>query len=152
MKSKTLKVRNIPAGRLVFFRMNVKPTEYLSALLVVMIMFLFMNAPFPTIGLIGSTVLCFALVATPDRTLLDMNEEFMTFYSPKDVSECAILYWDEILNWQYVKHRQCDHLKIELINGDVHDSEVYYDKRLIRLLNLYAAGKEKKTSKKRKSS
>ena len=90
MKSKTLKIRNIPSGRLVFFRMNVKPTEYLSGILV-------MDAPFPTIGLISSTVVCFALVATPDRTLLDMNEEFMTFYSPKDSSECTILYWDEIL-------------------------------------------------------
>ena len=110
MKSKTLKIRNIPSGRLVFFRMNVKPTEVLVGILVVAILFLFMDAPFPTIGLIASTVVCFALVATPDRTLLDMNDEFMTFYSPKDSSECTILYWDEILKWQYVKQRQCDHL------------------------------------------
>lgn len=151
MKSKTLKIRNIPSGRLVFFRMNVKPTEVLVAILVVSILFLFMDAPFPTIGLISSTVVCFALVATPDRTLLDMNEEFMTFYSPKDSSECTILYWDEILKWQYVKQRQCDHLRVELINGDVFDSEVYYDMRMIRLLNAYAQGKEKKVSRKRKT-
>ena len=151
MKSKTLKIRNIPSGRLVFFRMNVKPTEVLVGILVVSILFLFMDAPFPTIGLISSTVVCFALVATPDRTLLDMNEEFMTFYSPKDSSECTILYWDEILKWQYVKQRQCDHLRVELINGDVFDSEVYYDARMIRLLNAYAQGKEKKVSRKRKT-
>ena len=151
MKSKTLKIRNIPSGRLVFFRMNVKPTEVLVAILVVSILFLFMDAPFPTIGLISSTVVCFALVATPDRTLLDMNDEFMTFYSPKDSSECTILYWDEILKWQYVKQRQCDHLRVELINGDVFDSEVYYDARMIRLLNAYAQGKEKKVSRKRKT-
>lgn len=151
MKSKTLKIRNIPSGRLVFFRMNVKPTEVLIGILVVAILFLFMDAPFPTIGLIASTVVCFALVATPDRTLLDMNDEFMTFYSPKDSSECTILYWDEILKWQYVKQRQCDHLRVELINGDVFDSEVYYDARMIRLLNAYAQGKEKKVSRKRKT-
>jgi hypothetical protein len=152
MKSKTLKVRNIPIGRSVFFRMNVKPTEYLSGILVLSILALFMDAPLPTIGLISCTVMCFALVATPDRILLEMNDEFMTFYSPKDVSECTILYWDEILRWQYVRGRQCDHLKVELINGDVHDSEVYYDRRMIRLLNAYAQGKEKKESRKRKAS
>lgn len=152
MKSKTLKIRNIPAGHVTFFRMNVKPTEFLSAILLVAIFFLFLDAPFPTIGLIACTVVCFALVATPDRTLLEMNDCFVTFYSPKDSSECSILFWDEILLWQYVKQRQCDHLKIELINGDVYDSEVYFDRRLIRLMNAYAPGKEKKMSRKRKTS
>lgn len=151
MKSKILKIRNIPANHVVFFRMNVKPTEILSAILLLSILFLFLDAPFPTIGLITCTVVCFALVATPDRTLLEMNEQFMVFYSPKDPSECAILYWDEILSWQYVKQRQCDHLKVELINGDLHDSEVYFDKRLIRMLNAHAPGKEKKTGRKRKN-
>lgn len=152
MKSKTLKIRNIPTEYLVFFRMNVKPTEYLTAILIVSIIFLFCDAPLPTIGTILCTVICFALVATPDRTLLEMNEAFMTFYSPKDPSECTILYWDEILTWQYQKKRQCDHLKVELINGDVYDSEVYNSLRLIKLLQAYAPGKEKKTSRKRKSS
>ena len=151
MKSKTLKARNIPAGHVTFFRMNIKPTEYLTAVLAVSVFFLFLDAPFPAIGLIACTVVCFALVATPDRTLLEMNDMFMTFYSPKDASECVILFWDEILVWQYVKHRQCDYLKVELINGEVYDSEVYYDRRMIRLLNAYASGKEKKTLRKRKS-
>ena len=152
MKSKTLKIRNVPTDQLVFFRMNVKPTEYLTAILMIAIVFLFMDAPFPTVGMIMCTVICFALVATPDRTLLEMNDEFMTFFSPKDVSECSILYWDEILTWQYVKNRTCDHLRVEMINGDVHESEVYFDRRLIRLLNAYAYGKEKKVQRKRKSS
>ncbi|MBP3400009.1 MAG: hypothetical protein J6K75_09650 [Erysipelotrichaceae bacterium] len=152
MKSKTLKIRNIPTGNPAFFRMNVKPIEYLTAILIVSIVFLFCDAPLPTVGLILCTVICFALVATPDRTLLEINELFIVFYSPKDSTECSILYWDEILTWQYQKQRQCDHLKIELINGDVYDSEVYHDMRLIRLLQTYAAGKEKKTSRRRKTS
>ena len=151
MKSKTLKIRNLPVGKPVFFRMNVKPTEYLTVFLLISLVCLFLDAPLPTIGLIGSTVICFALVATPDRTLLEMNDDFMIFYSPKDSSECSILYWDEILSWQYVKHRQCDHLRVEMINGDMHDSEVYYNKRLLRLLSAYAPNKEKKASRKRKT-
>lgn len=142
-KSRTLKIRNIPMS-LVLYRMRIKPTSFLLCMFGVGIGLVFLSEPYTTFGLLLCTTVAFALIAMPDRTLLDINLDYLMFYDPKEPDTCTILYWDEIVSWQYQKQRSCDHLVVELIDNSVHSCEVYRSSRLIKLLNQFAPGKEKR--------
>ncbi len=144
MKSKVLKLRNIPYESLLLYKMNIKPTAFLVGVLVVGVVLLFFPDPITTYGIITCTITCFALVAMPDRTLLEVRNNTIIFFNRKDESECTILYYDEIVSWRYVKNRSCDFLIVETIDNETHTSEVYKSKHLINLLNTLLPCKEKR--------
>ncbi len=83
----------------------------------------------------------------PDRKIMEVTNEYLILYNNKDVSLCKLVYWDEILSWQYRWHPDADELIIELCDHSVEKVEAFNRKKFTRYLKEYANGKEMKVRK-----
>ena len=53
-----------------------------------------------------------------------------------------MIYWDEIVNWQYEWHPANDNLTITMVDGSMQIIELYSKRRVAKYLNMYAPNKE----------
>lgn len=149
MKSKELKIYNIPRDKPPFLSMNIKPRRLLICVLWGSVILSCLNFEWSVIGLCGSAISVFALVAMPDRTLLDIYEDKIVVYDSRQMDNCFCIFWDELLTWQYIRGTYTDRLRLELIDGQHAECDVYRSRKLFFYLHLFAKGKEKKIVKRR---
>ena len=101
------------------------------------------------IGVILLIVSVFALSLMPDRFLIQFSEDYLVLYNHQDMDMCTIIYWDEIVNWQYEYHPAVDVLTVNLVNGTSESIELYSKRPIIRFMNQYAPGKEIRSSRRK---
>ena len=54
-----------------------------------------------------------------------------------------LIYWDEILSWQYQKRNNEDLLWLQLTDNQTETIECYNRNRIVPYLKIYAKGKER---------
>ncbi len=150
MKSKELKIYNIPREVPPMLTLTVKPTQFISIILFLSIGLMFLFSAYSVLFLSVIAVCLFALVAMPDRTLLEIYNNLLVVYDSRQINTCYCIYWEELLNWQYVKSADGDKIIFVLIDGQEIKSDIYRSSNLFILLNTFAKGKEKKVAKKRR--
>lgn len=101
------------------------------------------------IGLFLIMVSIFSLLMLPDRLLVQFNPDYMVLYNHRDRSLCSIVYWDEIVTWQYEYHATHDRLALSLLDGTVQSVELFSKRSVARYLEQYAPGKEVKSSRRK---
>ena len=58
------------------------------------------------------------LIVNKNQKITEFYEDFVVFYNSKDESECYIVFWDEIKNWNYERGRfDTDRIHIQLKNN-----------------------------------
>ncbi len=149
MKSKELKIYNIPREKPPLLAMNIKPRKLLFVLLWMALLLFCFSPTFSVLGLVASAICLFALVAMPDRPLLDIYETMLVVYDDHLPDTCFCIYWDELLSWQYIRTQQTDRLRLELVDGQHVECDIFRSRKLFFYLNLLAHGKEKKLIRKR---
>lgn len=150
MKSKVLKVRNIPQTN-VMESVKTKPYIFLFVIFLGGCFLMAYSQIFQTTGTLLVGFAIFALVVTQDRILLQLTEQFVIIHNLVDRDECKLLYWDEVLSWQYLKRSKCDYIVIEMIDGTTERSECHGRFKIESYFKLYAKDKQKKNRGKRRS-
>lgn len=150
MKSKVIKIKNLPKTENKPHNVNVKPTFFLCILLVIGVIFTFLKAYMMLMGFAMILLSLFALLIMPDRTLVTISDEYLVLYNCSNRDECTLIYWDEIVFWQYEWHGSADLLAIGLIDGSTETQEMFSRRSIARWMRQYANGKEKKQARGRK--
>ena len=149
MKSKELKIYNIPRDKPPLLVLTVKPRQLLFVILLMSIALFCLNHAYSMISLVAGAICLFALVAMPDRTLLEVYESMLIIYDSRRMDSCHCIYWEEILHWQYIREQHKDCLRIELIDGRCIECDCFRNNKLIFYLNFFAQNKEKKIVRRR---
>ncbi len=149
MKSKELKIYNIPRDGASLLVLTVKPRKQLIFVLSFSLTLIILSPEFYMLGLVLAAISLFAIVAMPDRTLVEAYYSMLVVYDSRQIDTCFCVYWEDILNWQYIKKPDHDKMRIELIDGQIVEFDCFKDKKLMMLMNNLAHGKEKKLIKKR---
>lgn len=148
MKSQVIRIKNIPDYISVRQRVQLKPT--LTLVLMIMAGMLFVAAkPYLVLGGIMMTMLgAFCLFVMPDGVLCEFTKEYLILYNRRHRSDCMLVYWDEIVTWQYEKHASSDDLLIMLVDGSTEKLETY-SRGICRYMRMYAPDKEVRVRTKR---
>lgn len=147
MKSQKILIRNLPEddGKK-RKKIAVKPTTELYCMLLIGFIFFFINKPFALIAFTMILVSVFSLLILPDRTLCEFSNEWMALYNQHNKQECMMIYYEDIVAWQYEWHSAYDIFSICLTDGSTETLEIFGKRRLVKLMNAHVPGKEKKCS------
>lgn len=144
MKSQMIKIRNLPSFPVVIDSISVKP---ILTLVLAIFAGILIIVVYPYLSYIGATLVAmatFSMLIMPDRKFMEITSDYAILYNCKDESYCKIVYWDEILSWQYHWHNDYDELIIELCDHSIEKISAYSRRRFTKYFKLYASGKEKK--------
>lgn len=144
MKSKEIRVRNLPKDDVPFYVSNVKPTSFLIVAMIAGISFLWIRSYLQVIGVMVIMVSLFSLLMLPDCKLYEIHQYYIVLYNRHDKSECFIIYYEDIVSWHYEWNPSFDQLVISLVDGSVEKQEVYAKYRIEKWLNSLAPGKQAK--------
>lgn len=124
MKSKELKVYNIPGDSFFINEINAKPTVLFLVVTLVGIMLLFTSLPKAygiVISLVGIACICFM----PRVVLIEFYKDYLILYNKADKNTCTIIYYDEVESWYYTWGASRDFLVIELLDGSEEKIEAF---------------------------
>ncbi len=147
MKSQTIKIRNLPTTSKTIYTVCVKPKGIL-----IFLMFLGLVVSFRS-SYYSSTLVClvmipmFALCFMPDRELVRFTTDYLIMFNTRNRDQCSIIYWDEIVNWQYEWHPSSDLLVVNLVDGSSQSVDMFSKKSIIKYMNLFLPNKELKQKK-----
>ena len=150
MKSKVLKIRNLPSDMQVLNEIKVKPIGSLLFLVAVAGIFIISGSSIAIVGVVLLAVSAYALLVMPDRLLMQFTSDYLVLYNRKNRDECMLIWWDEIVAWQYQKHNNEDTLWLELIDGHVESIECFNRGRVVSYFKVYASGKERQQNPRRR--
>lgn len=118
VRSKNLKIRNLPKGHKIIDCVNSKPFVFFSICLV-MGLLLVLIAQSYLIGGILVVLSLYNFFCIKNEKLVEFYDEFVVFYhisSYKD--ECYLLFWEDIESWKIIHtKRDYDELILHLKNG-----------------------------------
>lgn len=144
MKSQTIRIRNLPPvqGKRHFIR--VKPAGFLLGCAIAGILMTFDNTSAAGVGICITLLCLFAELMLPDRLLAEFTDDYLVLFNTRERDSCSLIYWDEIVNWQYEYHSYADTLVILLVDGSEQTADMYSKKSAARWFNQYIPGKETK--------
>lgn len=152
MRSQYIKIRNIPEAVIKSARtVRVKPWGLLIGLFLLGSVLIAVRSYTLGVAVPIMVLTLFSMVAMPDRILVQFASDYLIMYNRQDRSECTILYWDEILSWQYEYHRSSDLLVVELTDGRTESVDMYSKFSIRRYMEAYAPGKEVKSVRRKKA-
>ena len=144
-----IKVKNLPEECANAPLVSVKPKILLILLLVVGLILIIFYPYYYIIGMCLLLISIFCIFALPDHELMRFTKDYIVLYNNRDRSLCYMVYWDEIVNWQYEYHTSSDLLVLSLIDGSTQSVDAYSKSSIITYMNTYAPGKEVKTSRRK---
>ena len=147
VKSKILKIRNIPKNGKKIAEIKAKP--YGMILLFLCLGLALLCTRFYFLGIIISAVFMYYLVFVKDILLVEFYEEFAVFYLNNGNDECFLLFWEDIYHWDITSSRRdLDVLNIMLKNNQTYALKCLGKKKIMRYFERYATqGKEDTSSK-----
>ncbi|MBR3356374.1 MAG: hypothetical protein IKG46_00795 [Solobacterium sp.] len=151
MKSQTIKIRNLPHDPTrVTKTVNVKPIFLLIFVLLLGVAMAVFRPYLLAGGIILAGLAVFAIVVMPDRILCQFTDDYLVLYNTRERDECNILYWEEIVSWQYEWHPSADLLVIQMLDGSTETQEMYSKRSIASMMRRYVPGKEVRSSRIRK--
>ena len=143
MKSKVLKSYNIPTDQVLLSVIDAKPSA-LILLVTGLGMLIFMAGWSYAYGVaIMIVALCCGLFL-PRDILMIFFEDYLILYNKADRSSCVLIYYDEVVSWNYSWSPTRDYLNIELIDGSIERIEAFSKTYFESKMKLYLKGKQKK--------
>ncbi len=143
MRSCVIKIHNIPEMTEPVHHVTVKPTGLLIGVIILGMVFILRYPYFIAAGFSLVMLATFALLVMPDRTLITFTKEYMILYNLTDRTSCTMIYWEDVVTWQYEHHFRNDQLVVNLVDGTSEFADVYSRGSVARYLEQFAPGKEK---------
>ncbi len=116
VRSKVLKIRNLPQGNKRIGSINAKPYAFFVVTLIAGILLVMKQSHL--IGSIGIILSLYQLCFTQNEKLAEFYVDYAVFYHINDhKDECFLLFWEEVEDWQCIcKHSGYDRIEITLNN------------------------------------
>ncbi|MCI6272067.1 MAG: hypothetical protein MR601_03860 [Erysipelotrichaceae bacterium] len=143
MKSKVIKQRNIPQYPIVLKTVRVKPMFLIFLLIVVGVFIVFFNDSISMIGVLMVVTGLFCLLILPDVKIIEYTDEYAIVYNCREKDDCKLIYWDDILSWQYKWKTDRDELVIELVDHSIETVYSFKKSTIVPYFKKYALNKEK---------
>jgi hypothetical protein len=146
VKSKTLKIRNLPQGKKRLACINSKPYLFI-------VMFLSFGAyaiwkGYYVVGAIILAVFLFNLFCIPNKVVTEFYEEYAVYYYEQEKDECFILFWEDIASWiYYPKMNDLDLIEIELKDHARICFKCLSKHKTMQYFQMFAPNKEKTKAK-----
>lgn len=119
IRSNQYKNRNLPKNYEIEGQIKSKPILAMLFLCAVGVVLLFQKRYF-VIGMIFLAIALFSLFFSKNETVIEFSHDFMIFHLEEIPDESYLLYYDEILNYEY-KHRffDTDVIRFQLKNQKI---------------------------------
>ena len=146
MKSKELKIYNLPEGRIVLDVIDAKPNIWIFVIFTIGLLLTIYNQLIWGISLILFSF--FMIVMLPKRVLIEFYHDYMVLYNHANKSDCEIIYYDDVLKWKYSLGLSYDTLSIHLVDDSVHNVDGFSKFAYEVVMNRYLKDKKEKSSRK----
>ena len=143
MKSKELKTYNLPKDDLLISSIDAKPNYVfiLAFLLGAILLFIESSRVY---GLTIITIVIVMYIYLPKVVLMEFYQEYLVLYNRADNNSCVLVYYDEIISWNYSWSANRDYLNIELENGESERIEAFSKTIFESNMNRFLKEKKKK--------
>ena len=151
MKTQKIRVRNLSEARIrQGINVHVKPLPVLTSMLAIGAILIIASPNLIVAGLSLILVSIFMITILPDRVLITFLDDCMVLYNQQDRSMCMLIYYDEVVNWQYVYHAKYDEIIFTLVDGSKEVQEMYSLNSVAAALDEHLKGKQLKSLRIRK--
>lgn len=117
VKSKILKIRNLPTDGKKIDQINAKPYSFIIVCLIAGISL--MCTSLYLIGFIITFLFLYYLLFVKDVVLIEFYDQYAVFYLNNGKDECFLLFWEDVLRWSITSNRNdLDLLNIVLRNNE----------------------------------
>jgi len=143
MKSKELKVHNLPAEDVLLSQIDAKPVYLFYFLILLGFLTLIFKIPI----LFGATCILASItmmLVTPKVILIQFFQDYLVIFNKADRNTCVLIYYDEISSWYYTWGANHDYLYIELENGQMEKIEGFSKTLFESQMNRFLKEKHKK--------
>lgn len=147
MKSTELKVHNLPYDRKIDETIDAKPYFLFIILAIFGAIITFVQGG-TLIGITLVVLSAISLMFLPSRVLVEFSNEYLVIYNRASHNECLMIYYDDILSWNYIRGVAYDELEINLKDGTKETIEAFSRLKFENAMNNYV--KDKKIKKKKK--
>jgi len=146
MKTQKIKVKNIPTDTMISRTVRVKPVAAIWFFIIFGTALIVFRPILLVSGIMVVVASLFALLFMPDRCLCAFTPDYMILYDEEERDACYLVYWQEILNWRYIRKSGTDRLEIILEDGTCLSQDMYSRYSIARFMDTYAPGKEVRVS------
>ena len=137
VKSKCLKIRNIPTDGEFLGRINSKP--YLFIIVAILIGLALLTTDFYMVGILLCLVFLYCLIFVKNLKLIEFYKEYAVFFLNNGNDECFLLFWQDVSSWNIESHvNDLDILHIQLKNGEEIALKCLSRKKIRKYFNTYA--------------
>ena len=145
MKSKELKTYNLPEDRVLLANIDAKPN---GVILLVFVFGLLLVAFKQYVWGVSIAVLasCASFVL-PNKVLIEFYQDYMVLYNHASKFTCEIIYYDDVVVWNYDFGITYDTLTIKLVDDSTHNVDGYSKIVFENLMNRFLKDKKEKKKK-----
>ena len=146
MRSQTIRTRNLPENNGLEEKVHVKPITILSLMLVIGIVLAVLKPFLLFPGILITLMALFALFIMPDRVICEFRDEYVILYNERKKTRCNMIYYEDVVSWQYEWYPTVDKLVFNLVDGTSQILEVYSKASVRDYLDDHLPHKEVKKS------
>ncbi len=143
MRSKELKTHNLPADAQIIAQIDAKPAFLFMILIAMGFTFFVMDHSNPY-GAFVTIIAVIALIYMPRVVMMEFYQDYMILYNKADKTNCALIYYDEVVSWTYVWGANRDFLVVELVDGNEEIIEAFSKTIFESNMNRFLRNKRKK--------
>lgn len=149
MKSKELKIYNLPSESILLAEINAKPTWLFIFLIIIGFVCLIAHIPTTIYGVMMIIVGIICSIFMPKVPLIEFYNDFFIVHNRVEKTECMLIYYSEVKSWFYSWNPKDDFLFIELEDGSVEKIKAFSKTIFEFYMNRYLKGKRKKNNENR---
>lgn len=143
MKSKELKTHNLPKDDLLISSIDAKP-NYLFVIMFLLAILLLFYENYRVYGLVTLFIAIASYLYFPKVVLMEFYQDYLVLYNRADNNTCVLIYYDEVISWNYNWSANRDYLNIELQNGENERIEAFSKTIFETSMNRFLKEKKKK--------
>lgn len=145
MRSQYIKIRNLdPFVVKTAYTIRVKPWWLLWVIFFSGVVLVTFRSYTAGIALPLLILTLFCLFVMPDRILVQFTPDYMIMYNRQDKNEATLIYYDEIVQWQYEYHRSSDTFVVTLKDGSSQSVDMFAKYAISRPMKMFSPFKENK--------
>ena len=148
MKSKELKIYNLPERRTVLTSIDAKPNVTIYLLFFFGVFLVVIKQYVWGVSLSLTALLMIGLL--PNRVLIEFYNEYLVLYNHADKNVCEIIYYEDVVKWSYSVGLSYDTLYITLTDDSTHKIDAFSKISFEQALNRFLKDKKEKTKKSRR--
>lgn len=141
LKSKKLKIKNVPKGQKAMSKIYLRPNTLFQFLLFFSIILILRDNMIVGLGLIGFS--CYNLLFTKNKYVVEFYESYVLFHLDNFDEEVYLLFYNEIESWHYNKNTKgIDQVKVRLQDGKELSFNSYERRRMKKYMERFTKQKE----------